>query len=83
MACQNTFQTDAQKSRSSLAVEGERPEDGLAAFGDDGNDGDHQIKGLARKLMFGKQEADSVESALDRAWRVPAAHAEQLLVDDE
>ena len=41
MAYRNTLQADAlklvaKKMRSSLAVEGELPEDGLAAFGDDG-----------------------------------------------
>ncbi len=43
MAYRNTLQADAlklvaQKLQSSLAVEGELPEDGLAAYGDDGDD---------------------------------------------
>ncbi|MDE2933081.1 MAG: hypothetical protein OXS47_04325 [Chloroflexota bacterium] len=43
MAYRNTLQADAltlvaKKLQSSLAVEGELPEDGLAAFGDDGDD---------------------------------------------
>ena len=42
MAYRNTFQADAlqlvaKKLQSSLAVEGELPEDGLAAYGDDGS----------------------------------------------
>ena len=41
MAYRNSLQADAlklvaKKLQSSLAVEGELPEDGLAAFGDDG-----------------------------------------------
>ena len=43
MAYRNTLQADAlklvaKKLQSSLAVEGELPEDGLAAYGDDGDD---------------------------------------------
>ena len=43
MAYRNTIQADAlklvaKKLQSSLAVEGELPEDGLAAYGDDGDD---------------------------------------------
>ena len=43
MAYRHTLQADAlklvaQKLQSSLAVEGELPEDGLAAYGDDGDD---------------------------------------------
>jgi len=43
MSYKNTLQADAlklvaKKLQSSLAVEGELPEDGLAAFGDDGDD---------------------------------------------
>ena len=43
MAYRNTLQTDAlkleaKKLQNSLAVEGELPEDGLAAYGDDGGE---------------------------------------------
>ena len=43
MSYRNTLQADAlklvaKKLQSSLAVEGELPEDGLAAYGDDGDD---------------------------------------------
>ena len=43
MSYRSTLQTDAlklvaKKLQSSLAVEGELPEDGLAAFGDEGDD---------------------------------------------
>ncbi len=84
MAYRNTLQADAlklvaQKLQSSLAVEGELPEGGLAAYGDDGDD---LMLALARKLVSGEQDADSVESVFAQAQRV-AAHAEALLVDDE
>ena len=83
MAYRNTLQTDAlklvaQKLQSSLAVEGELPEDGLAAYGDDGDD---LMLALARKLVSGEADADSVESVFAQAQRV-AADAEALLVDD-
>ena len=44
MSYRNTLQADAlklvaKKLQSSLAVEGELPEEGLAAYGDDGDDG--------------------------------------------
>ena len=51
MSYRNTLQADAlklvaKKLQSSLAVEGELPEDGLAAYGDDGDD---LMMALARK----------------------------------
>ena len=54
MSYRNTLQADAlklvaKKLQSSLAVEGELPEDGLAAFGDDGDD---MTMALARKLVL-------------------------------
>ncbi len=84
MAYRNTLQADAlklvaQKLQSSLAVEGELPEDGLAAYGDDGDD---LMLALARKLVSGEQDADSVESVFEQAQQV-AAEAEQLLVDHD
>ncbi|MYI86486.1 MAG: hypothetical protein F4081_06810, partial [Dehalococcoidia bacterium] len=64
MAYRNTLQADAlklvaQKLQSSLAVEGELPEDGLAAYGDDGDD---LMLALARKIVAGEEDAGSVES---------------------
>ena len=83
MAYRNTLQADAlqlvaQKLQSSLAVEGELPEDGLAAYGDDGDD---LMLALARKIVAGEEDAGSVESVFAQAQQV-AADAEALLVDD-
>ena len=83
MAYRNTLQADAltlvaKKLQSSLAVEGELPEDGLAAFGDDGDD---LMLALARRIVAGEDDAGSVESVFEQARRV-AAEAEALLVDD-
>ncbi|MCY3881466.1 MAG: hypothetical protein OXG61_05045 [Chloroflexi bacterium] len=63
----------AQKLQSSLAVEGELPEDGLAAYGDDGDD---LLIALARKIVAGEEDAGSVESAVeallvDEGWHAP------------
>ena len=70
MAYRGTLQADAlklvaQKLQSSLAVEGELPEDGLAAYGDDGDDGDDIMLALARKIVNGEEEeeGESVEDA--------------------
>ena len=71
----------AKKLQSSLAVEGELPEDGLATYGDDGED---VMMALARKIVSGdEEEADeeAVEEALAQA-RDAEATAEELLVDD-
>ncbi len=85
MAYRNTLQADAlklvaQKLQSSLAVEGELPDDGLAAYGDDGDD---LMFALARKLVLDEVEDDSesVENIFAQAQQV-AADAEALLVDD-
>ena len=82
----NTLQADAlklvaKKLQSSLAVEGELPEDGLAAFGDDGDD---LMLALARQIVSGDEEADSesVEQVFAQA-RDAEATAEEFLVDDE
>ena len=82
MAYRNTLQADAltlvaRKLQSSLAVEGELPEDGLAAYGDDGDD---LMLALARQIVAGEEEAGSVESVFAQAQQV-AAEAEALLVD--
>ena len=86
MSYRNTLQADAlklvaKKLQSSLAVEGELPEDGLAAFGDDGDD---LMMALARKIVSGDaEEADdeAVEDAFAQA-RDAEATAEELLVAD-
>ena len=84
MAYRNTLQADAltlvaKKLQSSLAVEGELPEDGLAAYGDEGDD---LMLALARKIVAGEEDAGSVESIFAQAQQV-AADAEALLVDAE
>ena len=84
MAYRNTLQADAlklvaQKMQSSLAVEGELPEDGLAAFGDDGDD---MMMALARRIVNGEEDgAGTVEEAFAQTRDAEAA-AEELLVDD-
>ena len=84
MSYKNTLQADAlklvaKKLQSSLAVEGELPEDGLAAYGDDGDD---LMMALARKIVSGDEEdAETVEEVFAQARDVEAT-AEELLVDD-
>ena len=85
MAYRNTLQADAlklvaKKLQSSLAVEGELPEDGLAAYGDDGDD---MMMALARKIVSGEgeDEAETVEEVFAAARDAESA-AEELLVDD-
>ena len=84
MSYRNTLQADAlklvaKKLQSSLAVEGELPEDGLAAYGDDGDD---LMMALARKIVSGEEDgAETVEEVFAQA-RDAEATAEELLVDD-
>ena len=85
MAYRNTLQADAlklvaKKLQSSLAVEGELPEDGLAAYGDDGDD---LMMALARRIVSGEEEdeAETVEQVFAQA-RDAEARAEEYLVDD-
>ena len=85
MSYRNTLQADAlklvaKKLQSSLAVEGELPEDGLAAYGDDGDD---LMMALARKVVSGDEEdgAETVEQVFAQA-RNAENEAEELLVDD-
>ena len=84
MSYRNTLQADAlklvaKKLQSSLAVEGELPENGLAAYGDEGDD---LMMALARKIVSGDEnEADTVEEVFAQARKVEAT-AEALLVDD-
>ena len=70
----------AKKLQSSLAVEGELPEDGLAAYGDDGDD---LMMALARRIVNGEDEdQEPVESVFARA-RESEVAAEEMLVDDD
>ncbi len=85
MSYRNTLQADAlklvaKKLQSSLAVEGELPEDGLAAYGDDGDD---LMMALARRVVSGDEDpdAEAVEDAFAQA-REAEASADELLVDD-
>ena len=84
MSYRNTLQADAlklvaRKLQSSLAVEGELPEDGLAAYGDDGDD---IMMALARKIVNGEEdEAETVEAVFAQA-RDAEAVGEDLLVDE-
>ena len=87
MAYRNTLQADAlklvaKKLQSSLAVEGELPEDGLAAFGDDGDD---LMMALARRIVSGDEEEDETETveAVFAQARDAEATAEEYLVDDD
>ena len=84
MAYRNTLQADAlklvaQKLQSSLAVEGELPEDGLAGYGDSGDD---LMMALARELVAGDAEDEPVEAVFRQAQEI-AAQADQFLVDTE
>ena len=86
MAYRNTLQADAlklvaKKLQSSLAVEGELPEDGLAAYGDDGDD---LMMALARRIVSGDEEdeTETVEQVFAQA-RDAEATAEEYLVDDD
>ena len=59
LAYRQTLQADAltlvaKKLQSALAVEGELPEDGLAAYGDDGDD---LLLALARQIVSGEEAA--------------------------
>ena len=76
----NALKLVAKKLQSSLAVEGELPEDGLAAYGDDGDD---LMLALARKIVSGEEEdeAETVEDVFAQA-RDAEAVAEEYLVDD-
>ena len=68
----------AKKLQSSLAVEGELPEDGLAAYGDEGDD---LMLALARRIVSGEENTGSVEAAFAQA-RDAEASAEEYLLDD-
>ena len=68
----------AKKLQSSLAVEGELPEDGLAAYGDDGDD---LMLALARKIVNGDEDEESVEAIFAQAMEAEAS-GEELLVGE-
>ena len=85
LAYRQTLQADAltlvaKKLQSSLAVEGELPEDGLAAYGDDGDD---LLLALARQIVSGDEPAatEAVAAVFAEA-QAAAADAEALLVDE-
>ncbi len=83
MAYRNSLQADAlklvaKKLQSSLAVEGELPADGLAAYGEDGDD---LLLALARRIVSGEEDAEPVAAVFAAAQQV-AAEAEALLVDE-
>ena len=84
MAYRNTLQADAlklvaQKLQSSLAVEGELPKEGLAAFGDDGDD---LMMALAKRIVDGEEDgAETIEEVFAMA-RNAEGEAEELLVDE-
>ena len=64
---------------TNLSVEGELPEDGLAAYGDDGDD---LMLVLARKIVNGEEgDAEMVEAVFAQARDAEAA-GEEYLVDD-
>ena len=85
MSYRNTLQADAlklvaKKLQSSLAVEGELPEDGLAAYG---NDGDDLMMALARQVISGEgDDTETVEAVFAQARNAEAA-SEEFLVDDD
>ena len=70
----------AKKLQSSLTVEGELPEEGLAAYGDDGDD---LMMALACQIVGGEEEdtAETMEEVF-AAVRDAEATAEELLVDE-
>lgn len=80
-----TLQADAlalvaAKVRSSLTVEGELPEGGLAALGGDGQD---VLMALARRLTEADAAQDQSLEALFAQSRAIEAQAEELLVDED
>ena len=86
MAYRGTLQADAlklvaKKLQSSLAVEGELPEEGLAAYGDDGDD---LMMALARQIVGGGEQEDTetLEAVFAQARDAEAA-AEEYLVDGD
>ena len=84
LAARQTLQADAltlvaKKLQSSLAVEGQLPEDGLAAYGDDGDD---LLLALARQIVSGEADAAEPVEAVFAQAQAATADAEALLVDE-
>ena len=87
MSYQGTLQSDAlrlvaKKLQSSLAVEGDLPEDGLATYGDDGDD---MMMMLAKKIVAA-DDTPIEEQSLDQLFTTAQAiekEEEQLLVADD
>ena len=85
MAYRNSLQADAlklvaKKLQSSLAVEGELPEDGLAAYGDDDDD---LMLALARKIVNDEEDDDESVEAVFAAARDSQAVSEEFLIDPD
>ena len=96
MAYAETIQAEAlnliaRKMKTSLAIEGDLPDDGLSAFGDDGKD---LMYSLARKLLdtdgpddsdlFGATSTSTLDiDALLTDAQTAQDDSDQLLVDDE
>ena len=84
IAYRNTLQADAlklgaKKLQSSLAVEGELPEDGLAGYGDNGDD---LMMAMARKIVSDEEdEAETVETVFAWARDAEASTKEYLVYD--
>ena len=78
----DTLKLVTGKLQSSLAVEGELPEDGLAAYGDDGDD---VMMALARRIVSGDEEDADTETMEEVFTAAPAAasRAAEFLVDDD
>ena len=72
-------QAGGEEATSSLAVEGELPEDGLTTYDDDGDD---LMMSLVRKVVGGEEdEAETVEDVFVQARDAEGA-AEELLVNE-
>ncbi len=84
MAYENTIQTDAlkliaKKMQSSLAVEGELPDEGLSAFGDTGDD---LMMTLAKSIARGNQDLESLENIFSNARNAERENEEYLVADE-
>ena len=64
----DALQLVAKKLHSALAVEGELPEDGLAAYGDEGDD---LMLALARKIVAGPARSSRSSPRRSRSRRTP------------
>ena len=83
MSYRSSLQADAlklvaRKLQRSPAVEGSLPEDGLAAFGDDGDD---LMIELARRIVSGEQGEDEAVEEVFAQGQDAVSKAEKLLVD--